>query len=1348
MKNDEYNQENEKKQLSKIKLLREEMKDRNAFESKIKAMYKAEYEEILPTILQIDEDEFFGNLNERIQYLFEELYSEDYKSIKKVLKILKDVEQNFYDFTYKIDLNLINKVINKSATSSPKKETLIQLKQHCPKSGEDPIHHCGTKFLPISEFKRGVVFVYCKTCNLVYFSHSILMFCESCQKEYLTQLTDAESKNYEPATWEKYHCGALINDQMRCINCSEFFFLRLQDKMLYCKNCKTEAKPRSIEWNCFICHTDFKSNAKVYNPLEFKLIKSIIKNALLYKDPAKPESVPCCKLDLDETEFFHKKECKGRLFNGTMDRKDVVVCEECKVITNYNNVLWTCPKCLKRFRQKNDKDNKENTPTKETLESPQVRKITDYKTNDDMKIFQLNEKKGSSENMGSEEEVDKNNENNKKSSLFKKGSMKEDSNKEVSKEANKENNKNFNKDNDIENNYNKDKKDTKDKYSSKDTSTSNKYSDKQNDKYSNKYNDSAKVNVKENVNDNVKDNVNDNGKDNGKDNSKLSPMKKIDLSSFEDKNNKGKGFERGKDRKDSEKGNDSEEEKPIPRRNNILPAKSAVNSPKFKLKECKQEEEESFASTAGKDGTDRSITNNEDDLSTSSRNVYKPPARNKSFTINKKELMKQNEKNTEKLENIIILKKPDLKPGEEKVRPLIKKESYNMSFGISPKKSNLEVQTNQEFTGFSLNKNNNNINDLIKKKGSDNDDVDTRDSHKNVGTRESIPISASDSNSVKSNLFSPKAQVNNNDRVSSKLDRNSNVNQTSNQNVNNFNSPFKKPTNPDNEEKSSNKFLVFEKKNSNVIIFKDKEKSSNNNLFKKENSNKYLQTEVESERASPFKQKEKINSTTNVEQETPSPIKKKYTSSSNIDAEEKYSPSKAGKNSSKKDIEKDYKEKDSGCSSSENEKVVKNERESVSEKTKLSPYKVKEIKERSSNNIEKDSDNDIKEDKEDTYVQKGYKKTPGKEKYKLIEKKDKIEIEPEPEKEKPIDKKQQKENERREAEKKEAERKEAERKEAERKLAEKKEVERKEAERRENERKEAELIKLQQKELEKDEKLKSFEVEDYTIISQIGEGSFGKIYLVENKHTKEKFSLKKIIAEGEEELMIFTKEFELVNSIRHPGILRILGSCHRQLDFTTMVLYILMEVAKFDWDKEIKSQIQARKAYSSDHIIKICEQTISGLSYLQQLNISHRDIKPQNILVFENLQYKVADFGEAKELTKNKQMNTLRGTEMFMSPLLFEALKYNIYDITHNAYKSDVYSLGLCLIYAISGNIRLINEFRNVRDDKQTLFLIKKIVNSNYNNKLIILLSKMLELKEEKRPDFIQLEAYFKGLFC
>jgi hypothetical protein len=280
---------------------------------------------------------------------------------------------------------------------------------------------------------------------------------------------------------------------------------------------------------------------------------------------------------------------------------------------------------------------------------------------------------------------------------------------------------------------------------------------------------------------------------------------------------------------------------------------------------------------------------------------------------------------------------------------------------------------------------------------------------------------------------------------------------------------------------------------------------------------------------------------------------------------------------------------------------------------------------------------------------------------------------------------------------------------------------------------------------EEDDKLTEFNVDDYKVIAMIGEGSFGKIYLVEDKYTNQ-FSMKKIFANDEVELETFTQEYELVNKTQHPNILKILGICKRKLDTTTQALFILMEVGISDWDKEIKTRQNSKKYYSEKELLDILKQLNEALVYLQQKGISHRDIKPQNILLFKGCVFKLADFGEAKQISLkevDKELLTMRGTELYMSPLLFNGLRTHQNDVKHNTYKSDVFSLALCMLYATTLNVKAIYEVRFLYDSKAILSTLNKILGGRFSTNYINLLYKMLEVNEKNRYDFMDLQ---KGL--
>ena len=274
-------------------------------------------------------------------------------------------------------------------------------------------------------------------------------------------------------------------------------------------------------------------------------------------------------------------------------------------------------------------------------------------------------------------------------------------------------------------------------------------------------------------------------------------------------------------------------------------------------------------------------------------------------------------------------------------------------------------------------------------------------------------------------------------------------------------------------------------------------------------------------------------------------------------------------------------------------------------------------------------------------------------------------------------------------------------------------------------------------------------VEDYTLVQKIGEGSYGIIFKAVSKKDKKEFALKKIISNKLQKISEFIKEFELIYSCHHDNIMKIFSYCIRILDSTTYALYVLMEISNGDWDKEIRLRLMQGKNYSEKELINILFQLSSSLLYIEQnFHISHRDIKPQNVLVFPGNKYKMADFGEAKEAKIMRQRNTLRGTELFMSPALYDGLKHEMNDVSHNPFKSDVFSLGYCFIYAAALNFNLLYQVRDIVDNKNINMILHKVLGKHYSEKFIVLLASMLEMDESKRYDFIDIKTYIEKNFA
>ncbi|KAL3728912.1 hypothetical protein ACJRO7_033490 [Eucalyptus globulus] len=199
---------------------------------------------------------------------------------------------------------------------------------------------------------------------------------------------------------------------------------------------------------------------------------------------------------------------------------------------------------------------------------------------------------------------------------------------------------------------------------------------------------------------------------------------------------------------------------------------------------------------------------------------------------------------------------------------------------------------------------------------------------------------------------------------------------------------------------------------------------------------------------------------------------------------------------------------------------------------------------------------------------------------------------------------------------------------------------------------------------------------------EIGRGAFGTVYkgtLMKNEHSSKAVAVKKlkeISSDGERE---FLAEVKTIGKTHHRNLVRLLGYCHDGEN--RLLVYEYMSNGSLA-DVLFKAEHQA----SWDVKMGIAQNVARGLLYLHEeceTQIIHCDIKPQNILIDDNMQAKIADFGLSK-LLKPDQTNTttmMRGTIGYVAPEWHKQLPVTV--------KADTYSFGVVLLEIICGRKRV-----------------------------------------------------------
>ncbi|XP_054260207.1 serine/threonine-protein kinase SIK3-like isoform X2 [Macrosteles quadrilineatus] len=194
----------------------------------------------------------------------------------------------------------------------------------------------------------------------------------------------------------------------------------------------------------------------------------------------------------------------------------------------------------------------------------------------------------------------------------------------------------------------------------------------------------------------------------------------------------------------------------------------------------------------------------------------------------------------------------------------------------------------------------------------------------------------------------------------------------------------------------------------------------------------------------------------------------------------------------------------------------------------------------------------------------------------------------------------------------------------------------------------------------------------YELHKTIGQGNFAVVKLATHVVTKTKVAIKIIDKTklDEDNLKKIFREIQILTKLRHCHVIRLY-----QVMETEKMIYLVTEYAS---GGEIFDYLVKNGKIPENEACRVFHQIVSAVSYCHSQHIVHRDLKAENLLLDENMNIKLADFGFSNHFVPGEMLSTWCGSPPYAAPELFEGKQYD-------GPKADIWSLGVVLYVLVCG---------------------------------------------------------------
>ncbi|KAJ3441240.1 non-specific serine/threonine protein kinase [Anaeramoeba flamelloides] len=288
---------------------------------------------------------------------------------------------------------------------------------------------------------------------------------------------------------------------------------------------------------------------------------------------------------------------------------------------------------------------------------------------------------------------------------------------------------------------------------------------------------------------------------------------------------------------------------------------------------------------------------------------------------------------------------------------------------------------------------------------------------------------------------------------------------------------------------------------------------------------------------------------------------------------------------------------------------------------------------------------------------------------------------------------------------------------------------------------------------------KQYTQDKFKKLKEIGKGSFGKVYLVEEKETGKIFAMKVLVKKEmikRKQIKNLLTEHELLEKIKCPFIV----DFHSSFQNKEKIFFVMEYLSGGD----LYDRLNIDQTFSEERVLLYAASIIMALQTIHEYGAIYRDLKPENILIDDDGYLKLIDFGLSKILksknkrkTKYQKCKTCCGTLEYIAPEVILGEKYGT--------EADYWSLGIILYEMLHGMPPFYSDNKNEMYEKiindepkistsvssEMQNLIRQLLNKNPEKRLgshsrsqnirdhpiITKLDWQLMLKKQYQPEFI-----------